>query len=137
MIRSFAKSWQILLNNLKKPCSADRLRRLQCTFLQGFAVGDTRPPKFYSGIGRTCAAASLRHNQRDHARPHSLNYSCPLGRGVPQEWFGFGKAPARDACLSWMLAFEDRVAPRPVHPDQREDALAISFRVAPSEAHHH
>ena len=40
---------QILANSveqLKEPCDAQRLRRLQCTFLQGFAVRDTPPVKF-------------------------------------------------------------------------------------------
>jgi hypothetical protein len=42
-IRSFAKSWRILLNNLKRPYigrAAQRSQMLHCIFLQGFAAAD-------------------------------------------------------------------------------------------------
>src|SRR2546430_280888 len=68
-IRSFAKSWQILLNNLKRPYVGRRARgskRLQCIFLQGFDVAAASQLKSVAILG----GRMKRHQRRSR---HRLN----------------------------------------------------------------
>jgi hypothetical protein len=55
-ILSFGKSWQILLNNLKRQYVGRRARqskRLRCIFLQGFVATAFRGDRAGSSAGRT------------------------------------------------------------------------------------
>jgi hypothetical protein len=55
-ILSFGKSWQILLNNLKRQYvgrRARRSKRLRCIFLQGFVATAFRGDRAGSSAGRT------------------------------------------------------------------------------------